>query len=279
MPIPWTSPIQNSTSKNRLPNPNTAYYNPRQGSTALLARKIPPVIDSYASRSCKQNPQNFQQNSVSDIAVLSDGNPPERDGRQTRGGVFKPLQCEKAAQQVTTGDLGEKSHRLDKFQLQEMGPLLDEGEPQANRVHQLELEIMELKRRATELETIVIELVGEKRRRCSSQQEQGKADQVHLAKRHRRDEPFEKSNTQTPEKARHSSTERESGKAFRYWNNDRDDPEDTPITSTDSMPPQVNSISVASTDFRQAENREKIRFLEFSAPLRTAAARSLTCLL
>ena len=260
LPIPCTSPTQNNASKNRLPKPNMAYYNPRQGPTALFARKISLVIDSYPSQSCEQKSQTSQQNYVSDSAVLPDQKNPEHEGRQTRSGVFKPLQHEKAAQQVTSGDLGEKPHRLDKFQLQEMEPLLDEGEPQANLVHQLQLEIRELKDRTSDLERIVIELVGEKRRRCSSQQDQqDKADKVHLAKRHRRYERFGKPNPQTPEKARHSSTEREVRKAFRYLNSDRDDTEDIPITSTDSMPPQINHISVAAADFHQAENREEFR--------------------
>lgn len=257
---PCASPIRDRASRNRQPKPNMAYYNPRQGSNASLPRKISSVIDSYASQSWEHKPQTSQQNSVSDTAMLSDQKTPEHDGRQTSSGVFNSPQWEKAAQQITTGDLGEKPHRLGKFQLRKMEPLLDDGEPQVDRVHQLELEIMELKGRTTELERIVIKLVGEKRRRCSSQQDQeDKADKVHLAKRHRRHERFDNPNPQKPEKARHPSTEREFSAAFRYLSSDSDDTENNPITSTDAMPPKINHIPVAYADFRQAESGEEFR--------------------
>lgn len=255
--LPYASPIRDSASRNRLPKPNMAYYNPREGSNASLPRGISSVRGFYASQSCEHKPQTSQQNSVSDTAMLSDHKTPEHDGRQTSSGVVKPPQCEKAAQQITIGDLGEKPHRLGKFQLREMEPLLDDGEPQVNHVHQLQLEIMELKGRTAALERIVIQLVGEKRRRCSSQHDQeDKEDKVPLAKRHRR---FDNPNPQKPEKARHPSTEREFREAFRYLSSDSDDTEDNPITSTDAMPPKINHIPVAYADFRQAENGEESR--------------------
>ena len=151
-----------------------------------------------------------------------------------------------------------KPRRLGKFQLQEIEPLLDEGEPQANLVHQHELKIKELIGRTTELERIIIELVGKKRRRSFSEQnQQDKADNVPLTKRLRFDERFDKPNLQTPEQTRHSTTKHEFRKTFRYLNSDRDDAEDIPITSTDAMLPRKNYISVPSADFRQAENREE----------------------
>lgn len=259
-PIPRTSPNQNNASKNRLPEPNVAYYNPLQEPTALFGGKISLATESsYPSQSCEQNSQISQQSPVSDSAVLPDEKLPQHDGRQTRSGFFKPLQYEKAAQQVTSSDLGETPHQLDEFQLQEMEPLLDEGEAQADLVHQLQLEIRGLEGRTSDLERIVIKLVGEKRRCSSEQDQQDKADKEHLDKRHRRYERFDNPNPQTPKKARQSSTEREFYKALRYLNSDGDDTEDVPITSTNSMPPQIDNISVASAGFRQGENREEFR--------------------
>lgn len=252
-------PITFRFSRYRLPKTHMIYNGPPQELIASIVRKILPVTDPCASQSGEHEPKTSTQNFVSDIAVLSAQQTPRHGRIQARSGAFQPPQHKQAAQKITTGKLGEKPKRRDKIQLQEIEILFNEQEPEANPVRQLELELMELKDKTTELERIVIELVKRKRKgRLSHQGEEDAADAMHLAKKQRGNEPFGETSPQTPKNVRHSSNGPKLGEVSWYLNSETDDTHDNLNTTTDAIPPRINNNFVASAGFRQEEKKERV---------------------
>lgn len=238
-------------------NKLSRYNLPLKVLTTLLPREILSVTDPYASKSGEHEPRTPTQNPVSDTAVSSAQQTPQHREKQARSGALQPSEYRKATQQITTGKMGKKPKPLDKPQLREMEPLFDETEPEANSVHELGRKLMELKGKTTELERIIMKLVREKRRGCPSEQDQGdEAIEVHLAKKQRRNECFEESNTQTLEKVRPSSSAPGFCEASSYLNSDREYTQNTP---TDATPPQIHDNFLTSADFCQAEKRKRVR--------------------
>lgn len=148
-------------------------------------------------------------------------------GRATSHHLLKPRAN---AQPIITSNLGLKQ---DQFynNFRDVGLQSEEREAYANGVHQIELEILEIKEKAAELERIKIDLVREKRKEMSSRRhQQDSADELPLAKKQRLYGHFEELNSQTQELPSYSSSgpKFHGARACWYLSSDKNNTQDKP---------------------------------------------------